>query len=73
MANIKAKIKGTQGTITAKTVQVQAGDIKLGDLGDVNTQGQTDGAMMIFNSSTGKYEIKTEIQNENLNIIGGTY
>ena len=73
MANIKAKIKGTQDTITAKTVQVQAGDIKLGDLGDVNTQGQTDGAMMIFNSSTGKYEIKTEIQNENLNIIGGTY
>lgn len=73
MANIKAKIKGTQDTITAKTVQVQAGEIKLGDLGDVSTQGQTDGAMMIFNSSTGKYEIKTEIQNENLNIIGGTY
>ena len=73
MANIKAKIRTNQQSIVAKTVQVQGGQLKLGDLGDVDASGQTDGAMMIYNSSTGKYEIKTEIQNENLNISGGTY
>jgi len=28
---------------------------------------------MIFNGTTGKYEVSTQINNENLNIIGGTY
>ena len=45
----------------------------LGDLSDVDVTGQTDGVMMIYNGSSGKYEVKTQIQNENLNIIGGTY
>jgi len=73
MANIKAKISTNTHSITAKTVQVQSGQVKLGDLGDVDASGQTDGAMIIFNATTGKYEVKTEIQNQNLNIIGGTY
>ena len=84
MADIKAKIRSNTQSITAKTnrnapgiaaktVQVQAGQVKLGDLGDVDSSGQSDGAMLIFNATTGKYEVKTEIQNENLNIIGGTY
>lgn len=84
MADIKAKISSNTQSITAKTnryapgiaaktVQVQAGQVKLGDLGDVDSSGQSDGAMLIFNATTGKYEVKTEIQNENLNIIGGTY
>ncbi len=73
MANIKAKISTNTQSITAKTVQVQSGQVKLGDLADVDASGQTDGAMMIFNATTGKYEVKTEIQNQNLNIIGGTY
>ena len=45
----------------------------LGDLSDVDVTGQTDGVMMIYNGSSGKYEVKTQIQNENLNIIGGKY
>lgn len=73
MANIKAKISNNTQSITAKTVQVQSGQVKLGDLGDVDASGQTDGAMIIYNATTGKYEVKTEIQNQNLNIIGGTY
>ena len=76
MSNISNNLKGksrTQTEITARTVQIQGGKIRLGDLIDVDTAGQTDGVMMIFNGSTGKYEVTTQIQNENLNIIGGTY
>lgn len=72
MANIKAKIRSTD-SITATTAQVQVGNLRLGDLADVNTSGQADGVMMIYNGDTGQYEVKTEIQNQNLNIIGGTY
>ncbi len=71
MSNIKAKVK-QQKEITAKTVKV-GGSIRLGDLLDVDTTAQSDGVMMIFNGTTGKYEVTTQIQNENLNIIGGTY
>ena len=82
MANIKAKINQQNNlkasisgkpTIQAQTVNVQAGKIRLGDLSDVDTTGQSDGVMMIFNSASNKYEVTTQIQNENLNIIGGTY
>ena len=82
MTNIKAKINqqnnlkasiGSKPTIQAQTVNVQAGKIRLGDLSDVDTTGRSDGVMMIFNSASNKYEVTTQIQNENLNIIGGTY
>ena len=82
MANIKGKISTPrrlsgsthkQDSVIAKTVAIQAGSLRLGDLADVDASGQSDGVMIIFNSATGKYEVKTEIQNENLNIIGGTY
>jgi len=68
---LKAKIKQAD-TIVAQTVKIGSG-LKLGDLSDVDTAGQSDGVMMIFNSTTGNYEVTTQIQNENLNIIGGTY
>lgn len=82
MSNIKAKItqvnriKATpnqQKEIVAKTVKINATAIRLGDLADVDTSGESDGVMMIYNGQTGKYEVTTQIQNENLNIIGGTY
>ena len=82
MSNIKARVrqannlKGSaqsQKEIVAQTVKISASAIRLGDLADVSTTGQSDGVMMIFNGSTGKYEVTTQIQNENLNIIGGTY
>jgi len=82
MANLKAKVRNTSGLkgktrsqteIVAQTVQVQGGNIRLGDLADVNTNGESDGVMMIYNAASGKYEVTTQIQNENLNIIGGTY
>ena len=68
---LKAKIKQTD-TIVAQTVKIGSG-LKLGDLSDVDVSNQSDGVLMIFNSTSGNYEVTTQIQNENLNIIGGTY
>lgn len=72
MANIKAKVRNNK-EIVAKTVKIGAAQISLGDLTDVDTSGQSDGVMMIYNATSGKYEVTTELQNDNLNIIGGTY
>jgi len=82
MSDIKAKIRQTnriagqtkkQNEIIAQTVTLNAGNLTLSDLGNVNTSGQTDGAMMIYNGTTGQYDITPNIENENLNINGGTY
>ena len=70
--NLKGKVR-SQREIVAQTVKISSGDVSLGDLSDVNVAGQTDGAMMIFDGISGNYEMKTQIENENLNIIGGTY
>ncbi len=81
MSNMKAKIQQSgklkgkaegQQNIIAKSASLTS-SMALGDLSDVDVTGQTDGVMMIYNGSSGKYEVKTQIQNENLNIIGGTY
>jgi hypothetical protein len=68
---LKGKIRQAD-TIVAQTVKIGSG-LSLGDLSDVSIEGQTDGVMMIFNGATGQYEVSTQINNENLNIIGGTY
>lgn len=82
MANVKAKIRQTNtlkgkanknNEIVAQTVKLSQGSIALGDLTDVDTSGQSDGVMMIFNGTTGKYEVKNQIENPNLVIAGGLY
>ena len=82
MANIKAKIRQTNtlkgkanknNEIVAQTVKLSQGSIALGDLTDVDTSGQSDGVMMIFNGTSGKYEVKNQIENPNLTIAGGLY
>lgn len=79
---IKAKIRqanrlkgkvGAQGEIVAQTVKVQAGGLSLGDLVDVNTSGQADGVMMIYDGTAGEYKVTRQIENENLTISGGLY
>ena len=79
---IKAKIRNTgklkgkanaQQEIVATTMKIQAGALSLGDLADVNTSGQSDGVMMMYDGTAGEYKVTTQIDNENLNIIGGTY
>ena len=82
MANIKAKIRQTNtlkgkanknNEIVAQTIKLSQGTIALGDLTDVDTSGQSDGVMMIYNGTTGKYEVKNQIENSNLVIAGGLY
>ena len=82
MANVRAKIRQTNtlkgkanknNEIVAQTVKISQGTIALGDLTDVDTSGQSDGVMMIFNGTTGKYEVKNLIENPNLVIAGGLY
>jgi len=79
---IKAKVRNTgklkgkanaQQEIVATTMKIQAGELRLGDLSDVNTSGQSDGVMMMYDGTAGEYKVTTQIENENLNIIGGTY
>ena len=72
MANIKAKVRNNK-EIVAKTVKIGTAQLSLGDLTDVDTSGQSDGVMMIYNATSGKYEVTTQIGNDELNIIGGTY
>ncbi len=68
---LKGKMRSPD-TIVAQTVKIGSG-LKLGDLSDVDTTGQSDGVMMRFNTSSGNYEVSTDLNNENLVIIGGTY
>jgi hypothetical protein len=79
---IKAKVRNTgklkgkanaQQEIVATTMKIQAGELTLGDLADVNTSGQSDGVMMMYDGTAGEYKVTAQIENENLNIIGGTY
>ena len=71
MATIKAKIRKNPDKIVAQTLR--SGNIALADLSDINVSGKTDGAMLIFNSTTNQFDITTDIGNQNTNIIGGTY
>ena len=79
---IKAKVRNTgrlkgkaqaQQEIVATTMKIQAGELSLGDWSDVNVSGQQDGVLMIYDGTAGEYKVTTQIENENLNIIGGTY
>jgi hypothetical protein len=71
MANIKAKIRRNPDKIVAQTLKV--GNIALTDLTDINAAGTTDGAMLLYNGTTNKFDVTTEVGNQNTNIIGGTY
>tara|TARA_B100000927_G_C16457462_1_gene466442 strand:+ start:788 stop:1003 length:216 start_codon:yes stop_codon:yes gene_type:complete len=71
MANIKAKVRRNTNRVVAQTLKV--GNISLADLTDVNSAGQADGAVLVFNGTTSKFDITPLIGNSNTNITGGTY
>ena len=71
MATIKAKIRKDPNKIVAQTLKV--GNVALTDLTDINATGTTDGAMLLYNGTTNKFDITADIGNENTNITGGTY
>ena len=71
MANIKAKVRSNPDRIVAQTLKV--GNIALTDLTDINTTNIGEGAMLIYNATSSKFDITPEIGNSSTNIIGGTY
>ena len=71
MATIKAKIRRNPNKIVAQTLKV--GNVALTDLTDINATGTTDGAMLLYNGTTNKFDVTPDIGNQNTNIIGGTY
>ncbi len=82
MANLKSKVQTTgklkgksrsQKEIVAQSVGIGQFNVSIGDLNNVDVAGQTDGAMMIFDGSSGNYEMKTTIENTNLRINSGQY
>ena len=82
MANLKSRVQTTgklkgkaqsQREIIAQAVGIGAFNVSIGDLNNVDVSGQTDGAMMIFDGTSGNYEMKTTIENTNLRINSGQY
>ncbi len=71
MANIRAKVKRNNNRVVAQTLKV--GTISLADLTDVNSAGQADGAVLVYNGTTSKFDVTTLLGNQNTNITGGTY
>ena len=71
MANIKAKIRRNPNKIVARTIKF--GNLALTDLSDIDATSNTDGAMLIYNSTTTKFQLKPEIANSNTTFNGGTY
>ena len=82
MANLKSKVQTTgklkgkargQQEIVAQSVGIGQFNVGIGDLTNVDVAGQTDGAIMIFDGTSGNYEMKTNIENDNLSINSGQY
>jgi hypothetical protein len=71
MANIKAKIRRNPDKIVAQTLKV--GNVALTDLTDINAAGTEDGAVLLYNGTSSKWDATTLIANQNTNITGGTY
>lgn len=68
--SIRGKTKpGNQ--ITAQTLKI--GNVALADLTDVNAQGQSDGAMIVFDGATSTYKVSPTVDNPNTTLTGGTY
>ncbi len=74
--NLSASV-GRTNTIQAKTVAVAGGAgtpvVALIELTDVDTTALEQGSVLIYNSSTEKFETKSEVENENLRISGGSF
>jgi len=68
--NIKASVKH-QNEIVAETLKV--GGIALADISDIDATGKVDGALLIYNATSEKFELKTDVENENITITAGLY
>lgn len=53
--------------------RIAASDFEFGSLNGIDLTGVTDGATLIYNSSTGNFESKVEITNTNTTFNGGNF
>ena len=53
--------------------QLNAATLRLGDLFDVDTSSNSDGAVILYNSTSAKWEATTEMDNINTIINGGNF
>jgi hypothetical protein len=83
MADIKASINSSRNSIHGRLnpqkkiqvtqYQVDINNIKLSDLGGLDIGSATDGALLVYNSTSGNFEAKTEIDNTNTVLNGGFF
>lgn len=71
MANIKARIN-PQKTFTVAEYRLN-NNARLADLLDVDASGASDGAVLLYNGDSQKFEATTEMDNNKTNINGGHY
>lgn len=69
---IKAKIT-PQNRLLVTNYQINATTFTLGDVSNVNISGQEDGAVLIYNGSTEKWEATRFMDNINTIINGGNF
>lgn len=79
-AVLNAKVKNTSGVLNpvSVTLKNQIQEIRsIEDIADVAEINVTDGATLVYNATTDKYEVKIldtgDINTENLNLDGGTF
>ena len=58
---------------TQQVTTFNLGAGKLIDLTDIDSSDIGDGAVIVYNATSTKFEIRRSIQNANTKIIGGTY
>ena len=69
---IKAKVT-PQNKVLVTNYQVNASTIKIGDLFDVDSSGQEDGAVLLYNGTREQWEATTRMDNINTIINGGNF
>jgi hypothetical protein len=67
---IRATLSGQQ-EVVAQTVKV--GGIALTDLANVDATNIADGAIIVYNAETEKFELTNELSSENLTISAGLF
>ena len=67
---IRATLSGQQ-EVVAQTVKV--GGVALTDLSNVDAANLADGALLVYNAETEKFELTNELSSENLTISAGLF
>jgi hypothetical protein len=67
---IRATVTGQQ-ELVAQTVKV--GGVALTDLSNVDAANLADGALLVYNAETEKFELTNELSSENLTISAGLF